>query len=146
MQKNLLPNQEEKKMNLITKNSVNNCYFTLTEKATLTSPYYLFVLESIDSGKVTIFSADDISSNTDRYNKFIITETGSTTNYTAGTISLTVGEYNYTAYEMTGRTNLDISGTTGIVEVGQIFVSGSTSTSYTYTDTDDDETAVYFNN
>lgn len=133
-------------MNLIIKNSVTPCYFTLTEKATLTSPYFLFKLESIDSGKITIFSATDVSSNIDRYNKFMITETSGATNFTAGTISLTAGEYNYTAYEMTGRTNLDISGTTGIVEVGQIFVSGSTSTSYTYTGTDDDESAVYFNN
>lgn len=133
-------------MVLINKNTTNFCYFTLTEKATLAAPYYLFKLESIDTSDITIFSATDLSSNVERYNKFMITETGATLNYTAGTISLNPGEYNYTAYEMTGRTNLDISGTTGIVEIGQIFVSGATSTSYTYTASDDDTTDVYFNN
>lgn len=133
-------------MILINKNTSEFKYFTLTEKSTLAVPYYLFKFESIDTGESTIFSATDVSSNMDRYNKFLFVETGSTPNYTAATISLNPGEYHYTAYEMTGRTNLDISGTTGIVETGQAFVSGATSTSYTFTASDDDTTDVYFNN
>jgi hypothetical protein len=131
---------------LINKNSGNTCYFTLTEKATLTSPYFLFNFVSTDSNQSVIFTAPDLSTNIQRYNKFLITETGATQNFTAGTISLTPGEWNYYAYEMTGQTNLFISATTSMVEQGLVFVSGSATTSYTYTGSDDSETEIYFNN
>lgn len=133
-------------MILINTNQVNFCYFTLTEKATLANPYYLFKFESIDTNKVVLFTGTDVSSNTERYNKFMITETSGATNFTAATINLDPGEYAYTVYQMSGQTNLALSGTSGIVETGQVLVSGATQTSYTYTGTDDDESAVYFNN
>ena len=131
-------------MKLINKNSANTVYFTLTEKSTLASPYFLFKFQSVDSDQVVYFNATDISLNTDRFNKFIITESG-TTNYSAGTVSLTVGEWNYYAYESTAQT-LSVSATTGaILEQGLVYVSGSSSTTYTYTGSDDTEKVIYFN-
>jgi hypothetical protein len=135
-------------MKLLIKNSANTVYFTLAEKATLASPYYLFKVESLDTNESILFTGTDLSDNTDRFNKFTITETSGATNYTASTVSLNVGEWNYYVYEMSASTNLAISGTTGlIVESGIIYVSGTTTPStYTFTSSDDDETVVEFNN
>lgn len=102
--------------------------FTLTEKTTLSSPYFLFEFISDDSRISKIFTAPDISSNTARYNEFDIILTGGTENLLDGLIKLNInGFYKYNCYEMSGSTNLDISGTTGVIlEKGKVLISGTT--------------------
>jgi hypothetical protein len=134
-------------MILINKDSINTRYFTFKEKTTIESPYYLFKLVSKDTKQTVLFTGEDISVNTDRFNKFNIIETGGTQNFTAATVSLTVGEWNYYAYQMTGQTNLDLSGATSEVERGLLYVSGATyGPTYVYTGDDNSENDIYFNN
>lgn len=109
------------------KNSSNIVVLTLTEKSTLLNPYYLFSFSSTtDYDNIINFVATDTSTYKSRFNKFNIIETGTTfTNLTGGTINLNPnGMWDYTIYEQTTPTNLQISGTTGIVEVGKVIVNG----------------------
>lgn len=105
---------------------------TLTEKSTLTSPYYLFNFVSDVTGNSVNFIASDLSSYTDRYNKFLITETSGTNDYTSGTITLSpTGQWTYKVYEQTSSTNLNplLATNTTPLEVGIVKVKG-TETSY----------------
>lgn len=109
------------------KNSNNVVVLTLTEKSTLLNPYYLFSFSSTtDYDNIINFVATDTSTYKSRFNKFNIIESGTTyTNLTGGTINLNPnGMWDYTIYEQTSPTNLQISGTTGIVEVGKVIVNG----------------------
>ncbi|OHB99871.1 MAG: hypothetical protein A2Z57_11140 [Planctomycetes bacterium RIFCSPHIGHO2_12_39_6] len=94
-------------MQTITKNTNNTLYFTLTEKVTLTTPFFLVRVEGRSSSIVKRFILpSDQSSYTDRYNKFTITES-TTEILTSGTITLTSGDYDYRVYEQSSSTNLD---------------------------------------
>lgn len=109
------------------KNSNNIVVLTLTEKSTLLNPYYLFSFSSTtDYDNIINFVATDTSTYKSRFNKFNIIESGTTyTNLTGGTINLNPnGMWDYTIYEQTSPTNLQISGTTGVVEVGKVIVNG----------------------
>ena len=53
---------------IVLENGVSNkVALTLTEKATLTTPYYLFELIDDDSNVSILFTGADISTNTNRY-------------------------------------------------------------------------------
>lgn len=107
----------------ITKGTTNNVALTLTEKCTLTSPYYLFVFQSDETRNLYKFIAADTSTHPDRYNLFAIVETDSSPDPLAGEIELPiVGFYKYKVYEQTSSTNLDPALATGIVEVGKVQV------------------------
>jgi hypothetical protein len=109
------------------KNSNNLVVLTLTEKSTLLNPNYLFSFTSTTNyNNVVNFIATDISTYKSRYNRFTIIESGTTfTNLTGGTINLNPnGMWDYTIYEQISPTNLQISGTTGVVEVGKVIVNG----------------------
>jgi hypothetical protein len=111
----------------INKNSSNTVVLTLTEKSTLLNPNYLFSFTSTtDFNNIVNFIATDTSTYKSRYNTFNIIETGTTfTNLTGGTINLNPnGMWDYKIYEQQSPTNLFISGTTGIVEVGKVIVNG----------------------
>jgi len=119
-------------MILVNKNSNNTLVMTLTEKSTLTNPYFLFNFVSDVTGNSVNFIATDLSSYTDRYNKFLITETSGTAIYTSGTIELSpTGTWTYKVYEQTSSTNLNplLATNTTPLEVGQVKVKG-TETSY----------------
>ena len=106
----------------------NTVYLTLTESLTITATpvYYLFRFMSDTTNDETLFVAEDLSTNISRFNKFNITLTAGTTNLTAGTISIANGAGKYEVYEQYTQTNLDLTGTTGVViERGMIQVSGS---------------------
>jgi len=103
---------------------------TLSELTTLTGAnvYYLFNFISDDTQESILFTAPDVSPNPIRYNRFLITETGSTyINLTGGTIHLsTPGYYHYDVYQMTGKTNVSLSGVSGpAIESGKMLVSGT---------------------
>jgi hypothetical protein len=107
----------------ITKGTTNNVALTLTEKCTLTSPYYLFVFQSDETRNLYKFIAADTSTHPDRYNLFAIVETDSSPDPLAGEIELPiVGFYKYKIYEQTSSTNLNPALATGIVEVGKVQV------------------------
>lgn len=111
----------------IDKNSSNIVVLTLTEKSTLLNPHYLFSFSATTDTDIQVnFIAQDNSQYKNRYNRFTIVETGTTfTNLTGGTINLNPpGMWDYTIYEQQSTTNLFISGTTSIVEVGKVIVNG----------------------
>lgn len=115
-------------MILLKRDTTNTVVLTLLEKATITAttPSYLFEFINDDTKISKIFTANDISTNTSRYNEFNITVSGGTENLTGGTINITTnGYWKYKIYEQVSPTNLDISGTTSIVETGKMYLSGT---------------------
>lgn len=132
-------------MILLQKDTINTCVFSLAEKTTITAstPYYLFSFVNQESNEQTLFTGVDLSTCSNRYNKFDITVSAGTEVLTASTINIEYGMYDYTVYSMTGQTNLDITGTTETVEVGLAYVSGSTSAT-TYTTADNNIKTIYY--
>ena len=119
-------------MLIVAKNTNNTLIVTLTEKVTLTSPYYLFAFTSDVSQLTKYFISADISIHTDRYNEFLITETSGTEILTSGTITLNpTGQWTYRIYEQTSSTNLDPTLATTLLEIGIVKVTGTATTYYT---------------
>jgi len=113
----------------INKETVNYVDLTLTEKATLDSPYYLFVFKSDLERAEVIFTGKDISTEPQRYNRFLVYETSGTNNLTSGVVTLNpTGFWTYKAYEQTSQTNLDVANTTSLVEQGKVKVIGDPTT------------------
>jgi hypothetical protein len=111
-------------MQLINKGQNNFLVFTLSEKVTLSNPYYLFSFKHQVLMSSVNFIAFDVSGFPDRYNKFLITETTGTTFLTSGVVSLPeTGFYEYTIYEQTSSTNLNVENTTNILEIGMVKVN-----------------------
>lgn len=113
-------------MEIIRRGSNSDVVFTLKEKQTLTSPYFLFELTFRgDSQAYKTFIAPEMSSYTDRYNMFRITEVASSGSeiLTSGTVNLPyVGEYHYRIFEQTSSTNLIVANATRELENGIIRV------------------------
>ena len=120
-------------MILLKRDTSNTVVLTLQEKATITAvtPSYLFEIINDDTNVSKLFTAPDDSTNILRYNQFDITVTGGTENLTGGTIDITNnGYWKYKVYEMVDPSNLEISGTTSIVETGKMYLSGDTQKYY----------------
>lgn len=112
-------------MIIINKNSVNTVITTLTEKVSISNPYFLFRFTSDYSREQVIFLASNVSAYTDRYDKFSITETSGTTDLSNGVISLTpTGEWTYEIFQQTSSSNLDINYTGALLETGKVRVVG----------------------
>lgn len=116
----------------LTKGQTENIILTLTEKATLTSPNWLFIFKSRVSNETVSFvilGSADLSGYKERFNSFnIVVNT-----YFANKNS---GEYSYTIYEQTSTSNTNPANATGIVEVGQMNLKDATDFSFTsYTNT-----------
>jgi hypothetical protein len=110
----------------ITKNANSTIIATLAEKATLASPFYLFVFTSDVDNTEVIFTAQDTTEFNERYNKFLVTETTSTPIFTSGVIELNpTGFWSYKVYEQEIQTNLDVANTTSLVEQGRVKVIGT---------------------
>lgn len=113
-------------MQIINKGQNNFLIFTLSEKVTLTNPFYLFSFKHQVLMSSVNFIASDVSGFPTRYNKFLITETTGTVNLTSGVVSLPeTGFYEYAIYEQTSSSNLDISNTTGLLEIGMVKVESN---------------------
>ena len=113
-------------MQIINKGENNFLIFTLSEKVTLTNPYYLFSFKHQVLMSSVNFIASDVSGFPTRYNKFLITETTGTVNLTSGVVSLPeTGFYEYAIYEQTSSSNLDISNATGLLEIGMVKVESN---------------------
>jgi len=120
-------------MFLINKGQANNIFLTLTEKATISSPTYLFEFKNDITRATKVFLTQDLSSNTDRYNKFTILETSGTNDLTAGIITLVeTGFYSYRIFEQASTTNLDLRLTGAEVECGKFKVVSTVTSKPTY--------------
>jgi len=108
---------------IVLENGVSNkVALTLTEKATLTTPYYLFEFIDDDSNISILFTGADISTNTNRYNEFLIEVNLSPEDLLDSKIELvTKGYYKYNVYEQVSATNLLIANTTSLVENGKMY-------------------------
>ena len=105
----------------INKGEANTFDLTLSEKATLTNPFYLFVFQSDITKDYTRKVIADTSLYARRFNRFEITEgTDITFNPT--------GFWHYKVYEQTSSTNTDETQSTGLVEVGKLKVIGDDTT------------------
>lgn len=85
-------------MLLITKGETKFWYLTLTEKVTISNPYFLFYVTHRQTNKTYAFILTDVSTFKERYNKFSINE---------NTYNFFEGEYMYEVYAQTSSTNLD---------------------------------------
>lgn len=108
-------------MLLITQGETKFWYLTLSEKVTISNPYFLFSVTHRQTMKVYNFILTDVSTFKDRYNKFSIDETD---------YNFYEGEYMYEVYAQTSSTNLDPSLANELVEEGilkvQLVVSPET--------------------
>lgn len=108
-------------MLLITQGETKFWYLTLTEKVTISNPYFLFSVTHRQTMRVYNFILTDVSTFKDRYNKFSIDETD---------YNFYEGEYMYEVYAQTSSTNLDPSLANELVEEGilkvQLVVSPET--------------------
>ena len=113
-------------MQIINKGQNNFLVFTLTEKVTLSNPYYLFSFKHQVLMSSVNFIASDVSSFPTRFNKFLITETTGTVNLTSGIVSLPeTGFYEYSIYEQTSSSNLNVDNATGLLEIGMVKVEST---------------------
>ncbi len=121
-------------MQVINKQSNSVLVFTLSEKVTLTAPYYfLFSLKGQTEMNPINFIVEDTSDYIERYNKFLVTETSGTQTLTSGVVTLgDAGFYEYAIYEQVSSTNLEIVNTTSLLEIGLIKVVGTTGTVQAY--------------
>jgi hypothetical protein len=108
----------------INKAESKNWYLTLTEKTTISNPYYLFSLKHRLTAVEYNFLLTDISSYKERYNEFEITE--------GATVTLDAGEYLYRIYAQNSSVNTNPELTDELVEEGLVKVDFDvTRTQYT---------------
>ena len=121
-------------MNIITKGTNNTVTFTLDERRTLSSPYYLVRMQSRSSRGVKRFIlASDSSSSQGRYNQFTVTETSGTEILTSGTVTLSpVGFWDYAVYEQSSASNLNEVLATTLLEEGLMVVRSTETTNIHY--------------
>ena len=89
-------------------------YLTLTEKVTISNPYFLFVFTNRTTSVETAIILTDVSTHIERYNQFDVTE--------GTTFTLDAGEYQYQVYAQTSSTNTDPSLANELVESGVLKV------------------------
>ena len=113
-------------MLVIDKAESKNWYVTLTEKVTIANPYFLFAFTHRVTNELTTVILTDISTQTERYNKFAVIE--------GTTFDLDAGEFEYVIYAQTSSTNLAPSLANEEVERGVLKVEFDvTRTSYEVT-------------
>jgi hypothetical protein len=97
-------------MVLINKGETNTIILTLTEKVTITDPYYLMVLDGKSGQDVVKWLMTDISAYPEHYNKFTFIEG------TTATIPYK-GDYIYKAYQK-ATADLTIPSEANLLETG----------------------------
>ena len=96
----------------VTKQDSEYWYVTLTEKVTIANPYFLFSMKCRQTDAVKNFILTDVSTQTERYNKFLFDE-GATDAKT-----LEVGEHEYKIYAQISSNNLNPTLADELVETG----------------------------
>jgi hypothetical protein len=109
----------------IIKNQANNVVLTLNELVTNATYDVLFVFTNDSTGQQKIFTANDTSTSTGRYNKFQITDTVTEDLYN-GKINLTVdGYWSYVVYEMPVMSPPSLNPALAVkaLEIGKVLVT-----------------------
>lgn len=99
----------------------DNVCFTLQEKATLDSPYYLFEFYSSENPEDKKYcTAPDTSDFTESYNRFSLKaiSSGSPDTDNGEFLALLTDFWHYRVYEQVSELNLDFDNATGVVETG----------------------------
>ena len=109
----------------IAKSTANEFYVTLSEKQTLTNPYFLFEFSWSGNTQRKVKSASDTTTYLPWY-KFIITEG------TDVTLAYDV-DWKYRVWEQSSSTNTDPGNSTTLLETGIARVTGNETTTYTQT-------------
>jgi hypothetical protein len=118
-------------MIIINKGELNDAVFTLDEKRTSATSSYFLELYSNGDKTSTIISLDtDVSTNTVRYNKYVIDETS---------YGLTPGQHDYYVWETISAT-ISTDYAIGIVESGKCDVRGTYSITPVFINTDESYT------
>lgn len=93
-------------MLIVNKGANNTLIVTLTEKSDVTYPYYLFQFTSDVTQSSKYFICQDLSTQQQRYNEFLVTESA-TEVLTSGTVELLpTGQYTYRVFGQYSSTNL----------------------------------------
>lgn len=109
------------------KGQVKKIIVTLTEKATLPTPHYLFYFKSRNTNETVAFvilNNADLSSYKERFNAFNIT----VSSYFNGKVN---GEYSYQIYEQTSTSNLLPNNATSLLETGQASLDDTSKFNFT---------------
>jgi len=104
---------------IILQSGANNVILTLTEKVTISNPYFLFALRSIQTNSTVYFLATDISNYTERYNKFLWTIKTNPNNNVGEFLLPIEGLYTYTAYQLASPQLTPPNGAV-VLEVGNV--------------------------
>lgn len=92
---------------ILLESGINDVYVTLTEKATLTNPDYIFLFVNDNTGQKVFCSSGDTSQYTNRYNQFKIEVKTSGANWLNGQVVLDdYGFYHYYVYERANTSGL----------------------------------------
>lgn len=97
-------------MLVIEKAESKNWYLTLSEKVTISNPYFLFNFTHLLTDQVVNVILTDISTQKERYNKFAVVE--------GTTFTLLDGEYQYKVYAQTSAVNTNPALANELVEQG----------------------------
>ena len=126
-------------MQTIQRAASNTVVFTLTERVTLASPYFLMRLQSRSTNETKrVIITPNTSSFTTRYDQFTLIE-NNTENLTNSTIKLFEGDWNYEIYEQASASNLLETNATTLLESGILRVLA---TANTYKDPEQTETFI----
>lgn len=112
---------------VINRSDINELIVTVTEKTTISNPFYLFEFKN-KSTNVSVFCiSEKISTISDR-DKFNIEETDAP-DPLLGQVTLQNGDYSYIIYQQSSSTNLDPANTSpaefsDYVEIGILNVQG----------------------
>lgn len=114
----------------INKGQANTICPTLLEKTTLSPVWYLLEITSETTGTSVYCVPTETSTELQRYNEFVITETANPVPLN-GEVELNEGRYTYKFYEQSSSTNLS---PTGLTEVENGIIICKDSTNHTNTE------------
>jgi len=119
---------------------INTFIVTISEKVTITNPYFLLRIVHDQTNQEFSCIVPDSSTETERYNRLQVTQMTSPDNTDAEINVTESGLFHYYIYEQTSSTNLDYTATQGLLEVGKLTyplpsVSTTTYTGYPTTST-----------
>lgn len=112
---------------------INTFVVTVSEKVTITNPYYLLRIVHDQTNQEFVCLVADSSAYTDRYNRFQVLQ-GSSPDPLSGEVYVTEsGLFHYYIYEQTSSSNLDYTATQGLLEVGKLTFTATLTSDTTYT-------------
>jgi hypothetical protein len=115
----------------------------LTKVATLLNPFYIFQIINEQSKVNTLFTADNISTETLIYDEFILISTTQSVGLTQGVINNLPGVYQYNIYETLYQYDLNIA-SASYLRSGELVISGPNDFSYkSFTQSDFNTTNVF---